>query len=124
METIKINSTEDTPKVILDADNEIFEISGMSMPEDVNMFYEPVLNWLEEYMKNPNKETEFIFKLTYFNTASSKLILDILYKLEEIFENGYSVRVSWYYAEDDEDMKESGEEYAELVEIPFDLISY
>lgn len=124
METIKINNTDDTPKVILDAENEVFEISGMSMPEDVNLFYEPILTWLEEYANNPNKSTEFIFKLTYFNTASSKLILDILYKLEEIFENGFNVRILWYFAEDDEDMHESGEEFTELVDIPIDLISY
>ena len=124
MDTIKINSTDDTPRVILDAENEVFEISGMSLPEDVNLFYEPILNWLDEYAENPNKETTFNFKLIYFNTASSKLILDILFKLEEIFEDGHTVAVKWLYPEDDEDMKESGEEYSELVDVPFDLMGY
>jgi len=124
MDTIKINSTDDTPRIILDAENEIFEISGMSLPEDVNLFYEPILSWLEEYAESPNKETIFNFRLIYFNTASSKLLLDILFKLEEIFEDGHTVTVKWYYPEDDEDMKESGEEYSELVDVPFDLIAY
>ena len=83
METIKIQGTEDTPKIILDADNKVLEISGRSLPEDVTAFYEPVLNWLNEYSENPNDKTVFNFKLTYFNTASSKLLLDILMKLEE-----------------------------------------
>jgi hypothetical protein len=48
METIKIQGSEDTPKIILDAGNEILEISGRSLPEDVSSFYEPVLNWLNQ----------------------------------------------------------------------------
>jgi hypothetical protein len=124
METIKIQGTEDTPKIILDAGNEIMEISGRSLPEDVTSFYEPVLNWLNEYSEKPNKKTIFNFKLTYFNTASSKLLLDILMKLEEMHEKGLDVLIRWHYPEDDEDMAEAGEEYADIVDVPFEQVSY
>ena len=124
MEVIKIKGTDDTPNVILDPENEVFELSGRSLPEDVSSFYEPVLNWLDEYAQNSNGKTVFSFKLVYFNTASSKLILDILMKLEEMYENGHDVLVKWYYPEDDEDMQEAGEEYAEIVDIPFEQLSY
>ena len=124
METIKIQGTEDTPKIILDAENEIMEISGRSLPEDVSAFYEPVLNWLNEYAENPNKKTIFNFKLTYFNTASSKLLLDILMKLEEMHENGNDILIRWHYPEDDEDMEEAGEEYADIVDVPFEQVGY
>jgi hypothetical protein len=124
METIKIQGTEDTPKILLDAENDILEISGRSLPEDVSSFYEPVLNWLNEYAENPKKKTIFNFKLTYFNTASSKLLLDILMKLEEMHEKGIDVLIRWHYPEDDEDMAEAGEEYADIVDVPFEQISY
>ncbi len=124
METIKIQGTEDTPKVILDKEKEIMEISGRSLPEDVASFYEPVLTWLEEYAQNPNKKTVFNFKLVYFNTASSKLLLDILMKLEEIHEAGHDVLIRWHFPEDDEDMEEAGEEYADIVDVPFEQVSY
>jgi len=124
METIKIQGTEDTPKIILDAGNDILEISGRSLPEDVSSFYEPVLNWLSEYAENPSKKTIFNFKLTYFNTASSKLLLDILMKLEEMNEKGQDVLIRWHYPEDDEDMAEAGEEYADIVDVPFEQVSY
>lgn len=124
MEVIKIKGTDDTPNVILDPENEVFEISGRSLPEDVSSFYEPILNWLDEYSENASGKTVFSFKLVYFNTASSKLILDILMKLEEMYENGNEILVKWYYPEDDEDMQEAGEEYAEIVEIPFEQLSY
>lgn len=124
METIKLQGTDDTPSIILDKENAIFEFSGRSLPEDVNAFYEPILEWLSNYGKTPNKQTVVTFKLVYFNTASSKLILDILLKFEEIGENGSEVLIKWFYPEDDEDMQEAGEEYADIVEIPFEQISY
>ncbi len=124
MEVIKIQGTDDTPNVILDKDNNNLEISGRSLPEDVNMFYEPIMKWIDEYAQGPNDKTEFNFKLEYFNTASSKIILDILLKFEEIAENGNDVNIKWHYHEDEEDMLEAGEEYADIVEIPFEYISY
>lgn len=124
MEAIKIKGTEDTPNVILDATENIMEISGRSLPEDVSSFYGPILNWLAEYSKNPNPKTIFSFKLVYFNTASSKLILDVLMKLEDLTKKGNDVVVKWFYPEDDEDMQEAGNEYADIVEVLFEQISY
>jgi len=124
MEAIKIKGTEDTPNVVLDAAENVMEISGRSLPEDVSSFYGPILNWLVDYIKSPNPKTVFNFKLVYFNTASSKLILDILMKLEDLHKKGNEVLVKWYFPEDDEDMQEAGNEYADIVEIPFEQIAY
>lgn len=120
MEIINLEGSEDTPKIILDSKNGIFEISGRSLPEDTAEFYAPIMEWIERYSNQPNPETSFTFKLEYFNTASSKVILDILNSLEEI-EN---VKVHWFYSEDDEDMEEAGQEFSELVEIPFEFKPY
>jgi len=124
MEVINIQGTDDTPNVILNKESNKFEISGRSLPEDVNMFYEPIMNWIDEYAEAPNEKTVFNFKLEYFNTASSKIILDILLKFEEIVENGHDVTIKWHYHEEEEDMLEAGEEYADIVEIPFEYEAY
>ena len=124
MEVIKIKGTDDTPNVILDAESNIIEFSGRSLPEDVVTFYAPVLDWIEEYAKSPNPKTEVIFRLEYFNTASSKVLLDILLKFEDVLNSGSEVVVQWYFQEDDEDMEEAGEEYSEIVDIPFEMHSY
>jgi hypothetical protein len=123
MEPLRINQTEESPQVILDVGNELFEIAGRSLPEDVNTFYEPVLSWIEEYAKNPAPKTIFNFRFTYFNTASSKVILDILTIFEEMIEEGHDVLVRWFYTEDDEDMQEAGEEYSAMVGVSFELVS-
>ena len=120
MEILNLEGTEDTPKIILDKKNGIFEISGRSLPEDSAEFYRPVLEWIEKYAEAANPNTEFVFKLEYFNTASSKLILDVLSALEDI----KGMKIMWYFHEDDEDMEEAGQEFSELVEIPFEFKTY
>lgn len=124
MQAIKIKGSDDTPNVILDKDNEIFEISGRSLPEDVAAFYEPILEWLDGYAEDPVAKTVFNFKLEYFNTASSKLLLDVLLKLEDMYDDGKEILVRWHFPDDDEDMEEAGEEYADIVEVPFEQVSY
>jgi len=50
--------------------------------------------------------------------------MDILMMLEEMHEDGHEVLAKWHYPSDDEDMEEAGQEYAEIVEIPFEHIAY
>ena len=124
METLKIEPTDDSPQVILDQKDNRFEISGKSLPEDVVDFYQPVLDWLKEYGKEPLAKTEFNIKLIYFNTASSKLIMDILILFEEMVEEGHKVLIKWHSLQSDEDMQEAGKEYEEMIDVPFEHTIY
>jgi hypothetical protein len=124
MTPIIISATDDTPGIRLDAASEIFEITGRSLPEDVVKFYSPILDWLGEYAQSPNPKTVFNFKLSYFNTASSKIILDILMKLEGMHDDGKNISIKWHYPSDDEDMLEAGEEYADIVGVPIEMVEY
>ena len=124
MNPIIISATEDTPGIRLDATNDVFELSGRSLPEDVVKFYKPILDWLDEYAQSPNANTVFNFKLQYFNTASSKIILDILMKLEGMHDAGKKITIKWHYPSDDEDMMEAGEEYADIVSVPIEMVEY
>ncbi len=124
MKALHIEATEDTPQVTLDPASKVFEFSGRSLPEDVVSFYQPVLEWLDELEKDPIADMEISFKLEYFNTASSKLILDILLKLNDIYLEDNPMKIKWYYLEMDLDLEEAGEEYSELIEMPFELEAY
>ena len=123
METLKIEKGIDTPEIILDAENSIFIMHGRSYPEDTREFFTPVLNWVDRYVQSPNEETVFTFKLQYFNSSSYKPIYDILTKLAGIKEKGFAVNVTWFYKSGDNDMKSAGEEFAELVNVPFTFSS-
>src|SRR5258707_13447387 len=120
METLRIVKTDDNPDSVFDKTSPIFEMSGRSLPEDSVEFYTPVFQWLKQYASEPNAITEFVFKLEYTNTASSKMVQDILSALENI----KGVTITWYYYEEDEDMETMGHELSELVEIPFTFKKY
>ncbi|MCS7027502.1 MAG: DUF1987 domain-containing protein [Bacteroidia bacterium] len=122
MEKIKIEPTNKTPRIELDPEAGLLKIEGRSIPENSFEFYKPVMAWLDEYAKSPNASTLCTFKFEYFNTSSSKCILDIFRKLEQIHQNGSSVVISWYYDEDDEDMQETGEDYKSIIKVPFKVI--
>jgi len=120
MDILSIEGTDETPRVILDKARGIFEISGRSLPEDSPEFYNPVLEWISNYSKDPNPTTVFLFKLEYSNTASSKLIQDVMLALEKV----KNTKIIWYYESEDEDMEQSGHEFAELVNVPFEFKTY
>ena len=124
MKTIKLDSTAASPKVTLDKKSGLFEIMGASIPEDADALYIPIVEWLEEYAENPNEKTIFNFGLKYFNTSSSKLLLDILLLLKKMYEDGNDVLIRWYTEVHDEDMKETGYDYAEIIEVPFEYITF
>lgn len=117
MDLLQVTRTDDTPEVLLDKTNGTFEISGRSLPEDAVEFYKPVLEWIGRYKENPNGTTALVLKLEYINTASSKLIQDVLLAFEQI----RGTKIVWYYQEDDEDMEAMGREYAEIVKLPFEF---
>lgn len=121
MKALIIESTEKTPHVVLDPANNSFVIGGMSVPKDAEAFYNPILEWLEEYSKTPNESTVLKFEFNFFNISSSKRILYILYRMEEMFERGCDVSVHWCYSKDNEDMYEVGQDYAFMVKLPFEF---
>jgi hypothetical protein len=122
MKRLFIQERDFIPGVILDKDKGQMQITGKACPENLEEFYEPIFHWIDEYAENPNKETIFDVKLVYYNTASSKALLKILQKLENLRNKGYDVKVRWHYEKDDEELLIAGEDYAELIKIPFEFV--
>ncbi|MCT4587357.1 MAG: DUF1987 domain-containing protein [Carboxylicivirga sp.] len=122
METIIREGSPKTPFVRLDGENGVVEIKGRSIPENSVEFYKPIIDWLEKFGDTPSDETNVNIQLEYFNTSSSKCILDIFKRLELIHKKGNPVEINWYYEEDDEDMFEAGEDYQSIINIPFKMI--
>ncbi len=122
MHTLHIDGTKVSPEVELNATEGVFYIKGTSMSEDAVGFYMPIIEWLKEYTKKPNSKTQVTFHLNYFNTASSKLIWQIMILLQEIYKSGHDVKIDWIFQDEDEDMEEAGEIYAERMDIPVNLI--
>ncbi len=120
MNVLHLEGTAKTPSV--NFTDGALEISGKSIPENSIEFYQPLYNWLDQYGQQPAKSTVLKVRLEYFNTSSSKCLLDVFRKLEAIQKSGKgNVSVTWMYEEEDEDMMEAGEDYREIVGLPFTI---
>jgi len=109
-----INEIPDSPffpTVNFNADTGICVIEGESYMEETFKFYSPLLDWLKEYTKQESKKLTFNFKLTYFNTSSSRLILDMLDVLRKYKENGNEAEINWFYDANDPDMEDEVEDF-------------
>jgi hypothetical protein len=117
--------TAKTPLVNFDPSTGNFEIKGKSIPENSLVFYKPVFAWLDEYVLAPAPSTVLNIQLDYFNTSSSKCILDLFKIIENIFKNSKGeITINWLYDENDEDMQEAGEDYQSLIKSPFNLVAF
>ncbi len=120
MQSLRIEAAGKTPLVDFNSDNGTLKISGISIPENSLSFFEPIFAWVDEYVKNPKRETTIIIQLEYFNTSSSKCLLDFFRKFVHIHESGKSsISGKWFYEENDEDIQEAGNDYKTIVKIPF-----
>ena len=119
MEDLKQEGSAKTPEVEFNASGELL-LKGRSIPENSIEFYKPLIEWIDSYSESPNSSTVLNVQLEYFNTSSSKCILDVFKKLESV--TGSEVSVKWYYEEDDEDMLEAGEDYEAIIDLPFEMI--
>ncbi len=124
MESLIIPEGTNTPNVRFDAKTGKLEITGNSIPEDVAGFYQPVFEWLTQYIEQPAKNTELHIHLNYFNSASAKVILDILNYLEALLDRNVDVQVHWHYLDIDEDMFSTGKEFQSLVKLPFQFVQH
>lgn len=122
MGKISIEGTPKTPTVSFDSESGKMELKGRSIPENSIEFYKVIVDALDEYAKSPSASTSVNIQLEYFNTSSSKCILDLFKKLESIHKSGKEVVINWHYEEDDEDMLEAGEDYQAIIKVPFKMI--
>jgi hypothetical protein len=119
MKDLSLEGSAKTPTIDFKSEGELL-IKGRSIPENSIEFYKPLIDWISEYSDNPKGQTFVNIQLEYFNTSSSKCILDVFKKLESIGDSEVSIK--WFYEEDDEDMLEAGEDYEAIIDLKFEMI--
>ena len=122
MTNILLDGSSKTPTVHFDGTTGQLELRGRSIPENSIEFYKPLIDWVDQYAHTPKANTRLRVQLEYFNTSSSKCILDLFTKLEAVRSTGGEVIVEWHYEADDEDMLEAGEDYQAIINLPFKMI--
>jgi hypothetical protein len=123
MERIDLPVTDKTPSVLFDPVKGVLELKGVSIHENADRFFRPLLEVVEAYVREPAKHTTVRLHMSYFNSSSAKYILDLLKLLDDAHMSGTGkVALEWYYDEDDLDMQEAGQDYKALLEMPVKLV--
>jgi len=116
MENLNIEATEYTPKIILDAQNNLIDIRGDSFPENTFDFYKPVTKWLKQYFDEGNKNVVINIEINYFNSSSSQLFFDVFDMFEAASEKQNSLEINWIYSAKNESAQEAGEDFVDEFE--------
>ncbi len=122
MDKLIIEGSPKTPTIEFDPSSGVLLLKGRSIPENSIEFFEPLNDWVDKYSSSPTQKTTVEVRLEYFNTSSSKCILDFFKKLEKVNGSVTEVHVNWYFETDDEDMEEAGEDYRAILSLPFSII--
>ncbi|MGE0566894.1 MAG: DUF1987 domain-containing protein [Bacteroidia bacterium] len=122
MDRLEINGTNQSPSIILDAKNGVFELRGHSFLDNAYDFYKPVLDWLKAYHSNSGDNIHFVFDIIYINTSSQRMVFDLLKRLNLMHKDGKSVMVEWLYDENDDDLKDVGNDLLSFMEFPYKVI--
>ncbi len=124
MENFHIKADTFIPEIDFNAGTGVLNISGESYHEYTLEFYQPAFDWLNRFLQSPNQTIQLNFRMTYFNTSTSRRFLEIFDRLETYEkEQGGSVEVNWYYKANDVDMRDSGEEYSEDTDLKVNLVA-
>lgn len=125
MEELEIKKTASTPKVSYSLEDTTLRVEGRSFPENARDFYGPIIQWIESNTNEFADKLTVSINLEYYNTASSKFLMEIFHLLESIQNSGTcTVTILWHYMEDDDDMRDAGLEYKQFIHVPFEIISF
>lgn len=123
-EQVEIEGTDRTPYTILNQTNGEIIFRGHSLPEDTGAFYNPIKEWIKNYIDKAPETTHLSFDLEYFNSSTFKLLLEILNVISRLKIKEKKLNTTWYYKEGDEDMFDSGKQLEDLLDIKFEFIIY
>lgn len=114
--TLNIALTTKTPSISFDSDAGVLKIYGRSLPENATDFYKPLFEEIDQYKESPKAKTKIELALEYFNTSTSRIILDIIKSVAWIEQRGNTkLQIEWKYESDDWDMEDAGNEYKQIL---------
>jgi hypothetical protein len=108
---IEKSDIDDSPGVFFNAETGYCEISGSSYMERPTKFYLPLINWLIDYLEEFDIPLRLNIEIPYFNSSSSRQLLNILMVLKKFVDQGRDIRVNWYLVDDDLELEEEVEDF-------------
>jgi len=124
MEKFIVAQEEKVPRIEFDAQSGNLLLEGRSNPENARELFGPMIEWMDQYIKDPAEVTELTINLELFNTSSSKYIMELMKKIRYLADHDYKFRVVWKYEDDDEEMLDTAEAYEMMTGLRFQKVPY
>lgn len=122
MKALEIPATYNSPLVSMQPTGEIL-LQGRFLPEHAKEFFKPIWAWVDEYLESPPVNTNLSLKVEYLNSTSQKVLLDLFERFEQANRDGLTTpKINWHYEEEDEQMFDTGKEYEQIIDLPFEII--
>ena len=118
---LNISPSDHTPEVNFNAESGNLIMKGRSMPEDIAGFFNPISEWLREYITKPAKETTLQLFFEYYNSSTARRVTEMIFDMEQLLDSGKKAKVIWQHKAGDVVMKENGEEIGSVVDVPFEI---
>jgi hypothetical protein len=124
MEGLRIEGGKSSPEVDFDPDSGILRIAGESFPENAAKFYAPVMDWVARFLREgATPKATLMLQIVYFNSSTSKVLMNLFQLAEEARAGGREVSVRWICDAENETAIECGEEFREeLRNLPFEIV--
>ena len=122
MENINRIEAADCPEINFDKNSKIFRIFGNSYPENCEMIYEPIKDFIKNYNINENKILKLEFQFNLINSTSIVYIAQIIMKVAELAQKGLQVTIKWFYDINDEELLDLGNKLSSISNLPFEYV--
>ena len=110
-----IERTNSTPEIELK--NNTLSITGVCTPGDPPAFF-AIFKEQVDMILNASERYDLIFHFDYFNTTTSKYLLDLFRKVKQS-PNRDNLVITWIYDGDDDEIFESGKLFSDLSGVAF-----
>jgi len=124
LNNLYIEQTHKTPEIDFNLSTGKLSISGVSVPENAHEFYYPIIEWLQKNILEFGCENcELDCKISYLNTSSLQFLGDIFFLVDSLKSkiSEEVISINWYYDYYDSDMKETGADFKDVVDVNFNL---
>ena len=115
-------ASENTPLISLNLKKGVFIIDGQFTLDEPESFFKPIKKNIKQYIKKPCEITVLTINLSAINISSSTFLLNLIELLDQLYEKNYDVKVRWVYNNDEDGNFELGNDYADMVKVPFEFI--
>jgi len=120
MERLFVEATDYLPLIDFSCDGKL-KLEGKAIPEDAVKVFNPLIEFIDDL---EIQTVVFDINLIYFNTATSKKIMEMLRHLDANNKINL-IQVNWHYEEGDDDSLETAEIFEEsLLRVSFRYHEY